>query len=181
MQRSKVELLPEEIRQELEQRLIKGGFSGYVGLAEWLNSLGYEITKSSVHRYSKNKFEDRLWAMKIATDQAKAIAEASADDAGELNDAIIRLVQTKMFELLVDLEVDDKSLPRIGQAVAKLGQASVRQKQWQAEQEAAARKHALEDAVQAIDSAAAKESEAEKKMTPEELLKFIREQVYGLS
>jgi hypothetical protein len=156
MQRSSVELLPEEVRKELEKRLIQGGFAGYVALAEWLREQGYEISKSSVHRYGK-KFEERLQALKVATDQAKAIAEASEDDAGELNDAIIRLVQTKMFELLVDLEADDKALPRIGQAVAKLGQAAVRQKKWQAEKEAAVRKRALEDAANAIESAAAEQ------------------------
>jgi hypothetical protein len=180
MQRSSVELLPEEVRRDLEKRLIQGGFSGYVALADWLGEQGFEISKSSVHRYGA-KFEDRLRALKVATDQAKALVEASEDDAGAMNDAIIRLVQTKTFDLLVELESDDKSLPRIGQMVAKLAQAAVRQKQWQAAAEAAIRKQALEDAVQAIDSAAAKESEAEKKMTPEELLKFIREQVYGLS
>jgi len=156
MQRSSVELLPEEIRQELEKKLIRGGFAGYEGLAEWLAAQGYEIGKSSVHRYGK-KFEDRLRALKVATDQAKAIAEASEDDAGAMNDAIIRLVQTKTFELLVELETDNKSLPRIGQMVAKLAQAAVRQKKWQTEMESAARKRALEDAANAIDSAAAEQ------------------------
>jgi hypothetical protein len=156
MQRSSVELLPEEVRRELEKRLIRGGFAGYVALAEWLGEQGFEISKSSVHRYGK-KFEDRLQALKVATDQAKAIAEASEDDAGELNDAIIRLVQTKMFELLVDLEVDDKSLPRIGQAVAKLGQAAVRQKQWQAEQANKVREKTLEEAAQAVEQGATAE------------------------
>jgi hypothetical protein len=156
MQRSNVELLPEEIRQELEQKLIQGGFSGYVALAEWLRSLGYEISKSSVHRYGKN-FEDRLRALKVATDQAKAIAEASEDDAGAMNDAIIRLVQTKTFELLVELEADNKSLPRIGQMVAKLAQAAVRQKKWQTEMEAKIREKALEDAAQAVEKGASAE------------------------
>jgi len=156
MQRSSVELLPEEVRQELEKKLIQGGFAGYEGLAEWLKSIGYEISKSSAHRYGK-KFQDRLRALKVATDQAKAIAKASEDDAGAMNDALIRLVQTKTFELLVELEADNKSLPKVGQMVAKLAQAAVKQKKWQTEMEAAARKRALEDAANAIESAAAEQ------------------------
>jgi len=156
MQRSSVELLPDEVRQELEKRLIQGGFAGYVALAEWLNEQGFEISKSSVHRYG-TKFEDRLRALKVATDQAKAIAEASEDDAGAMNDAIIRLVQTKTFELLVELETDDKSLPRIGQMVAKLAQAAVRQKKWQTETESKVREKALEEAAEAVEKGATAE------------------------
>jgi len=156
MQRSSVELLPDEVRRDLEKKLIQGGFAGYEALADWLGEQGYEISKSSVHRYGR-KFEDRLRALKVATDQAKAIAEASEDDAGAMNDAIIRLVQTKAFEVLVELDVDDKSLPRIGQMVAKLAQAAVRQKKWQTEMETAARKRALEDAANAIESAASEQ------------------------
>jgi len=173
MLRSSVETLPDEIRQELEKRLIQGGFAGYVELAEWLSEQGFEISKSSVHRYGK-KFEDKLRALKVATDQAKAITEASEDDAGAMNDALIRLVQTKTFELLVELEAEDKSLPRIGQMVAKLAQAAVRQKKWQAENEAAARKRALEDAAKAVGTAAAEQG------LSNEQAEFWRKKVLGV-
>jgi hypothetical protein len=173
MQRSSVELLPEEIRQELEKRLIQGGFAGYANLAEWLAENGYEISRSSVHRYGK-KFEDKLRALKVATDQAKAIAEASEDDAGAMNDAIIRLVQTKTFELLVELEADEKSLPRIGQMVAKLAQAAVRQKKWQTDMEEQIRAKALEDAAEAVEAAA-----AEKGFNTEQA-EFWRQKVLGV-
>jgi len=145
--------LPDEVRQELEKRLIQGGFAGYVELAEWLNEQGFEISKSSVGRYGKN-FKNRLQALKVATDQAKAIVEASEDDAGAMNDAIIRLVQTKTFELLVELEADNKDLPRIGQMVAKLAQAAVRQKKWQQEMEGKIREKALEEAANTVGESA---------------------------
>lgn len=124
---SAIDRLPEDVRKDLEQMLIRGGFSDYVGLAEWLQSRGFEISKSSVHRFGKN-FKERLQALKTATDQAKAIAEASEDDAGLMNDALIRLVQTKTFELLVELETSDKNLPKIGRMVADLARAAVSQK-----------------------------------------------------
>lgn len=148
--RSAIEQLPEEIKKELEQRLIRGGFAGYQALAEWLQSKGFEISKSAVHRYGKG-FEERLKALKVATDQAKAIASASEDDAGLMNDALIRLVQTKTFELLVELEMDDKSLPKIGRMVAELARAAVGQKKWMQEVSKKAKKAA--DEVQAISKA----------------------------
>jgi len=174
MQRSSVELLPLEIRRDLEKKLIQGGFSGYEGLAEWLKSIGYEISKSSTHRYGK-KFQDRLQALKVATDQAKAIAEASEDDAGAMNDAIIRLVQTKTFELLVELEADNKNLPKIGQMVAKLAQAAVRQKKWQTEMESKVREKTLKEAAQATDKV------AKKRGLSDEVVAEIRKRILGVS
>jgi len=143
-------MLPDEIRQALEQKLLRGGFSDYAGLAEWLAEQGFEISKSSVHRFGQN-FEDRLRSLKVATDQAKAIAEASEDDAGAMNDALIRLVQTKTFELLVELETSDKNLPKIGMMVAKLARAAVQQKKWQTEAEEKIRQQAIEDAVDLVE------------------------------
>ena len=166
--------MPDEVRQELEKRLIQGGFAGYVELAEWLNEQGFEISKSSVGRYGKN-FKNRLQALKVATDQAKAIVEASEDDAGAMNDAIIRLVQTKTFELLVELEADNKDLPRIGQMVAKLAQAAVRQKKWQQEMEGKIREKALEEAAQAVGAAAAEQG------LNNEQAEFWRKKVLGVA
>ena len=82
--RSKVQLLPEATRQVLEQRLIAGGFAGYEALAEWLAEQGFAISKSALHRFG-SKFEDRCQALKIATDQARAIVEGSPDDDGAMS------------------------------------------------------------------------------------------------
>lgn len=130
-QRSAISQLPESVRQVLDHRLIAGGFAGYEGLSEWLTEQGFEISRSSIHRYGQ-QFEARLAALKVATDQAKAIAEASQDDEGAMNEALIRLVQTKTFEILRELEEDDvpANLPKIGRMVADLARASVTQKKW---------------------------------------------------
>jgi len=130
-QRSAVSQLPEGVRQELEQRLVRGGFAGYEQLAEWLGVQGFEISKSSIHRYGQ-QFESRLRALKVATDQAKAISDASSDDEGAMNEALIRLVQTKTFEILVALEEDEapENLSKIGRMVADLARASISQKKW---------------------------------------------------
>jgi hypothetical protein len=130
-QRSAVSQLPDAIRAELEQRLIAGGFADYDGLAAWLEKQGYEISRSSVHRYGQT-FERRLASLKTATDQAKAISQASEDDEGAMNEALIRLVQTKTFEILVELENAEAGadLAKIGRMVAELARASISQKKW---------------------------------------------------
>jgi hypothetical protein len=129
--RGAITQLPDAVRTELEQRLLRGGFAGYVALADWLAEQGYGIGKSAVHRYGQ-AFERRMAALKIATDQAKALAAESGDDEGAMNEALIRLVQTRTFEILLELDHDAAStdLAKIGRMVADLARASVSQKKW---------------------------------------------------
>ena len=46
--RSAVGQLPEEIRDELNRRLVENGFAGYAALAAWLADQGYKVSKSAV-------------------------------------------------------------------------------------------------------------------------------------
>jgi len=127
--------LPDPVRAELDARLIKSGFAGYVGLAQWLSEQGFEISKSALHRYGQ-QFEERVSALKIATDQAKAIVESAPDDEGAVSDALMRLVQEKLFGVLMNLgDIDPAriNLGTLAKAIAQLGRASVAQKKWQAE------------------------------------------------
>jgi hypothetical protein len=134
---SKVDQLPEAVRQALEQRLIAQSFSGYVPLVEWLSEQGFEISKSSVQRWG-SQFEDRVSALKVATDQAKAIVSASPDDEGAMTDALLRLVQEKLFSIMLELEVDPKkvNLSTLAKSIAQLGRASIAQKKHMVEMRA---------------------------------------------
>jgi len=133
MERSAVQRLPEELRDELNRRLVAGGFSDYAGLAEWLAAEGFEISRSSLHRYGQ-QFDRRLSALRVATEQARAIAEATGDDEGRLGDALTALVQQKAFEVLLEMEdAGEVSLAQLGTMVARLNTASVAQKRWLAE------------------------------------------------
>lgn len=132
---SKILALPEEVHAELDRRLIKRGFNGYRDLAKWLASLGYEISKSAVHEYGAD-FEERLARLKLATDQAKALVEAAPDDEGSISDALMRLVQEKLFTVLMNFQVDPKkplNLGSLAKAISELGRATVNQKKWRAE------------------------------------------------
>jgi deoxyribodipyrimidine photolyase-like uncharacterized protein len=132
--RSIVETLPEQVREQLNSKLIASGFSGYRALADWLTAEGYEIKKSALQNYGA-RFEDRLQAMHMATGQAKAIVEHSPDDEGSMSEALMRLVQEKCFNILMEMEVDPSkvNLSSMARAVAELGRASVTQKKYAAE------------------------------------------------
>ncbi len=130
--RSSIELLPEEVRTQLNQKLIENSFSGYDALSAWLTNQGYGISKSAIHRYGQG-FEERLNALKIATEQARAIAEVAGDDANFLGDAMIRVYQQKIFELLLKLEISDDpeyDLPKIGKMIAGINATSITQKRY---------------------------------------------------
>lgn len=132
--RSAVTQLPPVVKAWLDQSLVEGNFSGYQALADELKGRGYEVSKSSLHRYGSS-FEERIEKLKIATEQAKAVVQSAPDDEGAMGDALTRLVQQKTFDILLDLEVDPESvkLADIGTMVAKLNATSVQQKKWQAE------------------------------------------------
>src|SRR6266851_1252002 len=49
--RSKVAMLPAEVRTELDRRIVEQAFSGYQDLAEWLQGQGYHIAHDSVQRH----------------------------------------------------------------------------------------------------------------------------------
>ena len=135
---SKVALLPDEVRRDFESRLIQGAFSGYETLSDWLETQGYEISKSVLHKHGQ-KLKRRLEAIKASTQAAQLLAESVPDEAGALSSAVLNLVQTEMFDLLVNLqEADDaddagarvKLLGNAAHAMADLARASLKQKEW---------------------------------------------------
>ncbi len=100
--RGKIKRLPPEVREELNRRLVNGGFSDYRGLSRWLEEKGYEISPSAINTYAR-RFEQRLEAVRLATAQAKAVVEAAPDDDDRINQALMKIVQTTLFEMMVDL------------------------------------------------------------------------------
>jgi uncharacterized protein YlzI (FlbEa/FlbD family) len=138
MERSKVQFLPQEIRRELDQRLLEGAFSNYSQLEEWLaercGELGIEEDKipsrASIHRYG-SKLQKNLEAIRASTEAAKALAAGSPDDEGDLNEATTRLAQSRLFDLLMDNEdVDQETIGKIARAAADITRASLSQKKY---------------------------------------------------
>lgn len=148
--RSKVIDLPIEIRQELERRLMANAFSDYEGLSAWLAEQGYELSRSAVHRYGQS-FEDRVGALRIATEQARVLCEASPDDDGVMGEALMRLAQERMFGLLVEMDVDPEKvdITKLVRSISELSRSHVGLKQYQAKVRAG-----IESAKKALESAA---------------------------
>lgn len=129
--RSKVAKLPAAVKAWLDAQLVESNFSGYELLSATLAERGYVISKSALHSYGQ-EFEDRLSDLRMAHEQAKAVVQSVPDDEGAMNDALVRLVQDRLFKLLRSDE-GKIDLAKVGRAIADLGRASIQQKKWQAE------------------------------------------------
>lgn len=136
---STIDQLKPEDRQMLDRWLMDKGFCGYEEVANKLAELGYSVSKSSVHRYGQ-KLENKLAAVQASTQAAIMIADAAPDDSDMRTQAVLSLMQTQLFDTLINLQeagaegVDPaKRLALIsscGKGIAAIAQASIGQKKW---------------------------------------------------
>ena len=143
--RDSVSKLPATVKAWLDQALLDGNFSGYEQLEEVMAQKGYAISKSSIHRYGQ-KIERRFAAIKASTEAARMLTAGAADDQDARSEAVIALVQTELFESIVNLQeatADDiDPAERIGllssaaKNIATLARASVNQKKFRLELQA---------------------------------------------
>lgn len=168
--RSAVTQLPDEIRAELDRRLVASGFGGYVQLSDWLAEQGLEISKSSLQRYG-SQFEKKLGALRVASQQAKAIAEAVGDDQNAMGEALVNLAQEKAFQVLMDMDIDAETqdFSKLTRSIAELNRAAVQQKKFAEEVRAKveAKFKSLEEGATATGLDA-------------ETLNRVRQEIYGL-
>lgn len=140
--RAKIEALPEDVRRWLERALTESGFSGYEALEAMLRDKGFQISKSAIHRYGQ-KIERRFAAIKASTEAARLLTEGAADDQDARSEAVIALVQTEIFDTIVNMQEasseeisDAERLGMMSEAaknIATLTRASVTLKRFQAE------------------------------------------------
>lgn len=165
--RKAVEGLPAEVKSWLDRALLDSNFSGYELLAEALRERGYTIGKSAIHRYGQ-KFERRLAAIKASTEAARMLTEGAADDQDARSEAVIALVQTELFETIINLQeaeeaIDQaervKLLSSAAKNIATLSRASVNLKKFQVE---------VRERLAAEVSAAAVEGAKAEGLTPEQ-------------
>lgn len=153
--RGKIEELPEEVRHWLERALTENGFSGYELLEQLLRDKGYEIGKSSIHRYGQ-KIESRFKAIKASTEAARILMEGASDDQDARSGAIIGLIQSELLDTIIDMQEAEDGDPqeRLGalssaaKNIATLTRASVSLKRFQAE--VRAKVQAAADSVAAV-------------------------------
>jgi hypothetical protein len=143
--RNSVAQLPKPVRDWLDQALLAGNFSGYQALEDALRERGCTVSKSAIHRYGQ-KIERRFAAIKASTEAARMLTEGAADDQDARSEAVIALVQTELFESIVNLqEAGDEDIDpaeRIGllssaaKNIATLARASVNQKRFRLDEQA---------------------------------------------
>lgn len=134
-----IDALSKEHRTELESRLIQGKFTGYQALTDWLNSLGYRISKTATHNYGK-KLERKVQAIQDAELAAKIIAESVAGNKGNLSTALISLSQTMTLDFLMGLSAHDfepediaNILPKLLKAVSDISRSEREHQRYQQE------------------------------------------------
>jgi hypothetical protein len=95
----KIKKLPPDLKEELDRMLTEGTLHSCRQLAKWLGDNGFEISHAAIHKYGQ-KFERRLDSVRIATEQARIVCEQFKDDDEQMQNALMRLVQTRLFEVL---------------------------------------------------------------------------------
>lgn len=138
-----VDQLSAEHLEMLTIRLEDSGFKNYQELTDWLTELGYQISKSSVHRFGK-KHEQKMQAVSLSTQAAIHMAKRNPDDAGALSSMVVSMIQSEFFSALIRLQsiTDDpnidamqrmQELSKLGKGISELSKATVNQKKWQVE------------------------------------------------
>ena len=144
--RSKVFSLPDELRAELDARLISSGFGGYEALEAWLTAQGYRIGKSSLHRYGEDlqaDFERTMADVERTQRLATAFAESNPDERGAMVGATARIASESLLRITLALRQSEedpaklaKLMPGIARSLGELGRLTISQEQWARELQA---------------------------------------------
>ena len=130
--RSKIATLPPTVKAWLDTALVEGNFSGYEQLEALLKERGFDIGKSSIHRYG-SQMEQRLTDLRRSTEEARALVAAAPDDTDAMARATMQMLQQRLFGLLRDMgDIDPASvdLAKIAKAMAPLVRASIAQQEY---------------------------------------------------
>lgn len=146
-----------EQRADFERELIRRNFADYDGLVVWLNDNGFELSRSAAYRHA-TKLKRRIQAVRNSTEAARMIAEAAPDDSDLRSAAVISLVQSELFDVMVSLQDLEYAEPyeRVGllkdaaKAVADMTRASTLQKEWQLKHTARIRQEARAEAAEEL-------------------------------
>jgi Protein of unknown function (DUF3486) len=95
----KIKRLPPDLKEQLDKMLTEGTLHSCRQLAKWLGDNGFEISHAAIHKYGQ-KFERKLEAIRLATEQARIVCENFKSDDAQMQDALLRLVQTELFQVL---------------------------------------------------------------------------------
>ena len=176
--RSSVSQLPEDVRDDLNRRLVASNFSGYEGMAKWLHEQGFEISKSALHRHGSALEADFEEAMAdVRRTRALARAVKTEGDEGEVLAATSGILQEQLLRISIALRTADsdpaeaaKSISMVARAHSDVGRLQVALSKWQ--EELKAKCQAAAEQVRGI---------GERAQLSPEVLAEITERIYGLT
>jgi hypothetical protein len=113
--RNKINKLPPDLKEGLDRMLGEGRMHTCRQLAKWLGENGFQISHSAIHKYGR-KFERRLEAIRMATEQARIVCEQFKGDDEQMQSALMRLVQTHLFEVLTAVNETKNGIEAEGEA-----------------------------------------------------------------
>lgn len=156
--KSTISRLPSDVKSYIEGKLAEGRMT----LDELIGDLRGRFTtqaqagdlpsRAAVHRYGQ-KLERRLSAIRASTEAAKIIQAQAGDNKDARSEALTALIQTELFEAILNLqEADDPDADpadRVGMLsmaaknIATLTRSSINLKQFQSKVEADTRAQVL--------------------------------------
>ncbi len=96
----KIKRMPRDLKDQLDKFLSEGTMHTSLQLQKWLVNNGFEISHRCIDDY-RHKFERKLDSVRLATEQARIVCEQFKNDDTQMQSALMRLVQTRLFEILV--------------------------------------------------------------------------------
>lgn len=179
--RSAIDHLPADIREWLEAELVRNGFADYRALVDALNAklaaqgVDQAVSKSALHRFGQS-VEENIDYIRQTSLIARTLTKESGDDEGNMNDALTRVIQAKLFHFVMDLkqDVDPKTLALLAHSISDLARASVVGKKWMIEM-----RRKLQEA--AHKAAEAIEETVRAGGLSEEVIQAIRSKILGIT
>ena len=163
---SKVETeLSPEIKTQVDRLLIEN--ATYEEIAEFLKTKGHDISKSSIGRYGK-EFLNVYKRLRMIEDQSKTLV-SEAGSGMVLEEAASKIFSQQIIEMLLDAGMEPKNLPKLAMAFSMLQSSSVSREKFKS------------DLKKKMDKVLDKAEKSMKKLSKEEMLKSLREDVYGLT
>lgn len=169
--KSTIARLPADVKSYIEGKLAEGRLTLDELLADirdrypTAHSDGVLPGRTALHRYG-NKLERRLSAIRASTEAAKIIQAQAGDNKDARSEALTALIQTELFEAILDLQESDDPDMDVGERVgmlstaakniATLTRSSVNLKQFQAKVEEDTRKRLLEEQRAKLDAMGSK-------------------------
>lgn len=153
----KIDLLPADIRRELDERAAAAGWGDVRGLSAWLQDQGYEIGKTAVGEHVqalRAEYAATMREIRATVELTRLMVDADPDEQASLHEVINRMGGVALMRNLKDLaEAKDLDaevrIPLIAKAMQANTQAqrgAVYSRRWSAEQRKAAEDAAREAA-----------------------------------